>query len=258
MPLSTAQIEQYHQNGHLIVEGLLNDTEVKTLRQRIEDIAEGRVDFPAHCMEYEPGAQKEASRTTGRMAQLRKLNECYRHDPVFLEHAQRPAILDAVEQLIGPDIKIYGDQLFMKPPGGMEKTYHQDSPYFEIAPMALVTAWIALDDVTLENGCMWAVSGSHRNGPLAHSEPWQVGDRVDMRIPDTAFDRSKEQPITLKAGGCSFHHSLLLHSSGPNNTPYFRRGMATHYMTAQSRWTGAPEDKPDYPLVRGQQYADCV
>ena len=150
----------------------------------------------------------------------------------------------------------------MKPPGGIEKTYHQDSPYFKIEPMALVTAWVALDDVTLDNGCMWVVPGSQRNGALDHSEPWKVGDRLDMRIPDSAIDEAKsangEQPVTMRAGGCSFHHSLILHRSGPNRTPHFRRGMATHYMTARSRWTGAPAEKPDYPLLAGREYPGCV
>ena len=257
MPLNKDQIEQYHQKGNLVIKELLDEASVLTLCQRIEAIANSQVAFPAASMEYEPSMSKD-SLPNNNMTQLRKLNECFRSDPVFLAHAQVPAILDIVEQLIVPDIKLFGDQLFMKPPGGMEKTYHQDSPYFTISPMDLVTAWVALDDVTLENGCLWIIPGSHRHGPLDHSEPWQVGDRVDMRIPDTAFDRSKEQPILMKAGDCSFHHSLLLHSSGPNNTPYFRRGMATHYMTARSLWTGSADAKPTYPLLRGQEYAGHV
>ena len=93
---------------------------------------------------------------------------------------------------------------------------------------------------------------------LDHSEVWMVGGRQDQKIPDAAIDRNAEVPVLLKAGDCSFHHSLLLHRSGPNNTDQFRRGMASHYMSARSRWTGKPEDKPHYPLVRGQDYAGCA
>jgi ectoine hydroxylase-related dioxygenase (phytanoyl-CoA dioxygenase family) len=85
-----------------------------------------------------------------------------------------------------------------------------------------------------------------------------VGDRQDQKVPDTAIDRGREQPILLKAGDCSFHHSLLLHRSGANHTATRRRGLATHYMGAHSRSTGEPEEQPDYPLLRGQQQANSV
>ena len=102
------------------------------------------------------------------------------------------------------------------------------------------------------------VPGSHKGGALDHSEVWMVGDRQDMTVPETVFDRNAEESITMKMGDCSFHHSLLLHRSGPNNTPHRRRGLATHYMSAQSRWTGAPEDKPEYLLLRGREFPGCV
>ena len=75
---------------------------------------------------------------------LRKLNECALNASVFMDHARNSAILDVVEDLLGPDLKLYGDQMFLKPPDGMEKTYHQDSPYFKIDPMALVSSWVAM------------------------------------------------------------------------------------------------------------------
>ena len=253
MKLSEAQISQYHRDGFLIVKDLLNESELETLRQRAADIIEGRCDFPEEYIEYEPGADRDSH-----IDSVRKLNHCAEHDPVFLAHAHSPAILGIVESLLGPDIKLYGDQFFMKPSGGIEKTYHQDSPYFTIEPMALVSSWAAMDDVTLENGCLWVVPGSHLGGPLEHSEVWMVGDREDMRIPDTAFDRTREVPITMEAGSCSFHHSLLLHRSGANLSPHRRRGLATHYMSAQSRWTGPPQDKPQYPLLRGREFPECV
>lgn len=253
MPLSQAQIEQYRRDGHVTVPDLLDGEQLKALGQRIEAIAEGKADFPEAGLEYEPGARQERS-----MATLRKINWPSLHDDFFVEYAAIPALLEAVEALLGPDIKLFGDQVFMKPPGGIEKTYHQDSPYFNIEPMALVTAWVALDEATEDNGCLWVVPGSHRNGPLAHSEPWMVGERTDMRIPDSAFERDREIPVPLPRGGVSFHHSLLLHRSGPNRTDRPRRGMATHYMSSRSRWTGDPAAKPEYPLLRGRAYAGCV
>ena len=254
MKLDREQIARYERDGYLIVENVLSPPDLETLRARTEDIAAGRGAVPEEKLEFEPGT----ANGDRRLEKLRKINDGAKYDAVLMEHAHHSAILDIVTSLLGADIKLFGDQCFVKPPGGIEKTYHQDSPYFKIEPMALVTAWAALDDVTLENGCMYVVPGSQHNGPLEHSEPWMVGGRQDMKIPDSAFDRTQEQPITMKAGDCSFHHSLILHRSGPNATPHFRRGYATHFMSARSRWTGAPEDKPEYELLRGVEFEGCV
>ncbi len=254
MKLSQDQIDQFDRDGYLVVEDLISPDQVQALVQRIDDIAAGRTDFPEESVEYEPGATGKERNINS----LRKINSCSIYDPLFAEHARTPAFLDAMEGLLGPDLKQFGDQLFMKPPGGMEKTYHQDSAYFNIDPMNIITIWAALDDVTLDNGCLWVIPGSHKEGLVDHSETWMVGDRQDKRIPDDAIDTTREKSIVMSVGSCSFHHSLLLHRSGPNNTPDYRRGLATHYMSAQCRWTAAPEDKPNYPLLRGREYPERV
>ena len=254
LKLAAEQITKYLHDGYIVIDDMLSEHKLAALRQHVEDIAEGRVEFPEQSLEYEPSVNV----LRRHMRHLRKVNECAQNDPFFLAHARNPAILDMVEALIGPDIKLFGDQMFVKPPGGIAKPYHQDSPYFNIEPMALVTAWVAMDDVTVKNGCMWVVPGSHHVGPRDHSEPWLVGDRTDMRIPDSAINLSKEKPITMKAGGCSFHHSLVMHRSGANHSVQFRRGLATHYMSSQSHWTSSSAKKPKFPLLRGREYPGCV
>lgn len=249
--LSTEQTERFRDEGYLILDPCLEEGEVEALRERVRGIADGEVDFPEASVEYEPGA------TGRRMKHLRKINHPSRHDPFFVDHARHPRILEAMIDLLGEDLKLFGDQLFMKPPGGIEKTYHQDCPYFPVRPMEVITAWVALDEVTEENGCMYVVPGSHKLGAVDHSEPWMVGDRQDMKIPDAAIDRERERPVTLRAGGCSFHHGLIQHRSGPNRTQTFRRGLATHYMTARSRWVGEGE-QPSYHLLSGREYESCV
>ena len=176
---SKKRADIYQAQGYLDVEQLLQPNEVAELCERTHQIAEGQgADFPQQFLELEPGANGVRSAKT-----VRKINHCAENDAVFMKFATLDRILDIVEELIGPDIKLFGSQLFMKPPGGVEKPYHQDSPYFSIEPMSLVTCWIALDNVTVENGCLWVVPGSHCLGPLPHSERWLVGDREDKRIP---------------------------------------------------------------------------
>jgi phytanoyl-CoA hydroxylase len=251
---SETRTEIYDKQGYLDVQNLLKPDEVAELCHRTDEIAEGKgPDFPQNFLELEPGADGIRTART-----VRKINHCAENDSVFMKYAKDDRILEIVEELMGPDIKLFGSQLFMKPPGGVEKPYHQDSPYFPIEPMSLVTCWIALDDVTVENGCLWVVPGSHRLGPLPHTEKWLVGDREDKRVPESEFDRSTEVPITLSPGSCSFHHSLILHMSHPNHTKTSRRGLAYHYMTAQSRWTNPNKPQPKYLLLRGREYPCCV
>jgi phytanoyl-CoA hydroxylase len=251
--VSASRADTYQERGYLDVASLLRDEEVVELCERARQIAEGEgAEFPSEYIELEPSARLRSAQT------IRKISDCAEYDATMMKYARLARILDIVEELIGPDIKLFGSQLFMKPPGGVEKPYHQDSPYFSIEPMALTTCWIALDDTTIENGCLWVVPGSHRLGPLDHSEPWIIGNRTDMRVPETAFDRSREVPITLRRGSCSFHHSLLLHMSHPNKTHTSRRGLAFHYMTSKSRWTDSKTPQPPYSLLRGREYPGCV
>ena len=254
MKLDESQVRQFESQGFLVVENLLGESEVDGLTQRMQDLVDGTVPFPQDSLEWEPGTdpQNRGANT------LRKINSCAEHDSFFVEHASKPAILDVIESLLGSDIKLFGDQAFIKPPGGSEKTYHQDSAYFAIEPKAIITCWAALDDVTVENGCLWVIPGSHTGGIVDHSDIWMVGDRQDMKVPDEKLEREREVSITMKAGSCSFHHSVLLHRSGPNLTEQHRRGLATHYMSSRSQWVGDPAQKPHYPLLRGQEYADCA
>ena len=251
--LNPRQIAQYQSEGYTICRDVLTPAEIAALRTRTENIATGALPFPETCLEFDPHAPRERH-----IDNLRKINSPALHDTFFMQHAARENLLTAAEAVLGPDLKFFADQIFIKGPGGMEKTYHQDSAYFHIEPMAILTIWVALDDVTLENGCLWVVPGTHLEGLKDHDEAWMVGDRQDQKVPDRHIDRTREKPILLKAGDCSLHHSLLLHRSGPNQTKTRRRGLATHYMSARSHWTGAPADKPDYPLLRGREYPDCV
>lgn len=241
-------LAQYTNNGFVVVDELLSTRELETLRHRMTEIAAGRVpSFPMDHIEFEPSSSVP-----------RKINQCAQHDEIFMSHATNPRILDVVEALIGPDIKLFGSQCFMKPPGGVEKPYHQDSAYFTIEPREIVTCWTALDDATIANGCLWVVPGSHKGELLDHDQPWQVGDRVDMQVRADQIDFSREIPNELAAGCCSFHHSMLLHRSGPNKTDQPRRGLAVHYMSSRSRWTDSSVEMPNYVLLRGKEYEGCV
>ena len=233
--------EQFREQGYLVVEDLVSADEVQQVRQRTEDLITGAVPgFPAEDIELEPGAK------TVELATVRKLNRPAANDPVFLAHAGNPQVLGIVESIIGPDIKLYNSQCFMKPPGGVEKPYHQDSAYFAIEPMDLVTCWTALDDVTLEKGPMYVIPGSHRQGVLDHSQPWVVRDRRDKQVPDEAMDLNRETPCSCRRAVAPFTTACCC--IDPRPTVPTARGAAWPSTTCRPAPAGPTAADPSQPM----------
>jgi ectoine hydroxylase-related dioxygenase (phytanoyl-CoA dioxygenase family) len=163
-----------------------------------------------------------------------------------------PRILDAVEDLIGPDILVYHSTLFLKEAySAAFVRWHQDSTYFYLAPHLHVTAWVALSDASEAAGCMRALPGSHRWGSIAHDdkpEPMNMirrGQGISER-----FDAETGCAMPLRAGEMSLHHTDLVHASGANDTDDRRIGLAISYIPAHVRPTAAVQ--PHALCVRGQ------
>ena len=155
----------------------------------------------------------------------------------FFDFATDPDLLDLVSAVIGPDIILWASSVFCKPPGvGLEVPWHQDGQYWPIRPRATVTVWIALDDVTRENGCMRVIPGSHRMGEFSH----QISDREDLVLSnvldDPRIDLSKAVDVTLEAGQLSLHDANLVHGSQPNRSRHRRAGFALRYMPSSAHY----------------------
>lgn len=254
MKLSERQVEQFSADGVLVVEDLLGAEEVEALGKRAEWVASGRAEhIGENLLQVEPRVKAGEVEADDYANSLRKMSHLAFYDEVFQAHARNAKILDVIEGLLGADIKLYQDQLFMKPPKiGSRQAYHQDKPLgFNIEPADMVTCWVALDDATIENGCLWMLPGTHRFGVIDR-EKWRAYEEKAL-----AGDLPTELPIELKAGSCSFHHGLILHSSRSNLTGERRRGFATHYVSAHCRYTGPPE-KNDALLVRGASVPGCI
>lgn len=165
-----------------------------------------------------------------------KNSEGVRGSADFLELAREPAILDMVEQLIGPDIILWGCQIFCKPGGdGMEVPWHQDGHYWPIRPLATCTVWVALDASTAQNGCLRVIPGSHRQRILFDH---MREDRTDLvltqRVADGQFDPATAMDVELAPGEMSMHDVHLIHGSNPNRSTRRRAGVAIRYMPATS------------------------
>jgi hypothetical protein len=153
----------------------------------------------------------------------------------FLDFAHDPAILDMVEQLIGPDIVLWGAQIFCKRAGdGMEIPWHQDGRYWPIRPLATCTVWVALDWSVPENGCMRYVPRSHTGQVYRHRKDDRPDLALDLVLEDGEVERETARDVVLEPGQMSLHDVYLVHGSAPNRSPRRRAGFAVRYMPATS------------------------
>jgi ectoine hydroxylase-related dioxygenase (phytanoyl-CoA dioxygenase family) len=161
-------------------------------------------------------------------------------------------ILDAVEDVLGPNLLAWGTNFFIKDPG--EDAYiswHQDSTYWGLSHPDVTTAWIALSDVTVENGAMRMLPGSHLMDQLPHVDTFAAGNLLTRgQEVQVDVDESRVVDVPLKPGEMSLHHVRIVHGSGPNRSSGRRIGLAIRYVpTYVSQLSGAK----DYAtLVRGE------
>ena len=154
----------------------------------------------------------------------------------FLEVASHPQILDYVEQLIGPDIILWITRILCKPSvKGREVPWHQDGEYWPMRPLETCTVWIALDEVSTENGCMRFIPGSHQSEGLYRHH---MSDRKDLvlnlELDEDQYDESTAVNVELPLGGMSMHHVKLIHGSLANQSSQRRAALVMRYMPASS------------------------
>ena len=243
--LTEDQITQFKLNGFLVVEDVLSAAEVETLSNHTDLIAAGEAEnIPGTSIQLEAVFREGAKPVANQVLSVRKLYNLAVYDAVMWTHVCNPKIVNIIAALLGTsDIKMYGDQLFMKAPEGVgtAQRWHQDSASWrDIFPKDLVTAWTAIDHATMENGCLNFVPGTHRWGMMR-------GEQLTPFLGDLGSDAWPIVPVPLKPGSISFHHSLTLHQSGPNHSSTRRRGYAVHYMRATSRKDESVTDAPKMP-----------
>jgi len=232
----TPEMKQFYDtNGYLVAERVFTPHELEPLSRRIDAVAQNPALAPAGVLvgrEGDTRADKPGS--SAEAGPVRSIAFMARYDALFREAACQPKLLQVVRGLIGPRIKVFRDQMLLKPPGGQAKPVHQDQSYFRVQPEdELVTAWIALDEATLDNGCMVYVPASHRYGifPVG-TDPEQPVHHV----PDTGtLNLPAEVACPVPAGSVIFHHGCTLHRSAVNTTNSWRRAVIFHYATAHAR-----------------------
>ncbi len=229
--LSEEQVEHYRRDGYVAPVRLLDAAAAARCRRDFEAVEASM-----------GGALRGAVR-----------NKFYLRFPWAYRLATHKGLLDAVEDLIGPDIMIYHNMSWVKERG--DETYvswHQDNTYFGHDPCEVVTAWIALSPATLESGCVQVLPGTHLLGQLPLTAPdtseanlLSSGMRVDF---DT--DSVAPVPLVLQPGEMSLHHAFLIHGSPPNIAADRRLGITFIFHSPALGQLGA--GRTSALLVRGE------
>ena len=228
--LSEDAIEQYHREGYFFPVRILDDEGVATNRRRLEDF-ETRQGKPVE------GAQRSKSHLLFK----------------WVDDLMRDStLLDAVEDLIGPDIFCWNTIFWIKESGSQSYvSWHQDLRYWGLDTNDLVSVWLALSPAPLESGCMHVLPGSHKGDLLPHNDEYQQ-DNLLTRGQEIAVkvDETKTVAMPLEPGEISLHNVRLAHASGPNRSSDRRIGISLHYMPTHTKQTVGEWDTA--ALVRGE------
>jgi phytanoyl-CoA dioxygenase PhyH len=167
------------------------------------------------------------------------------------ELVSHPAILDVIEDVIGPDILVFTTSWFIKEPGTPHIAgWHQDATHFGLDPNDQhVTAWLALSDASLDSGCMQFMPGSHRRGQITHTYGMGASVNDAEQWIDKPGDVAGAADCCLAPGQFSLHNTLTVHQSGPNRSRDRRIGIGISYIPTSVRHLGS-QRHPAH-LVRG-------
>jgi phytanoyl-CoA hydroxylase len=228
--LTSQQIAFYRDNGFVVLHDFLTRDELEIWRQAVDEAVSAR------------GDRKLAD------GSIRAGTDYY--DNVFIQRinlwqdhsGMRTLMLDPrlgklAADLAGVDgIRIWHDQALIKQPWGNPTAWHLDNPYWSFYSRDAISIWVALDDSTLENGCLYFMPGTHKSATF---ENVGIGENMaDLFKVYPQWAHNQTVAVPMKAGSCSFHNALVAHAAGANLTPGFRRAMTCAYMPDGSTFNG--------------------
>lgn len=233
-----AEVRFFEKNGYWLGGKVVSDAQLERLHAAMDDVYAGR---------FETGKPPWAGgwRDSGDPTQIRKTDNAHWANNTLRNLALNETIGAMAARLMQTtEVRLWHDQLLYKPGQGAAAAsrsgnvgWHQDHGYWRCTVPDLITAWVAFDDVTLENGCMQVVPGSHKWGLLEQSDFFNTDlEGVKRGLEAHVGHPIEVRPCTLKAGEVSFHHCLTVHGSGPNFTERPRRSLVLHVMPAHASY----------------------
>lgn len=160
----------------------------------------------------------------------KEIREWHETSQYLLDICLAPAILDYVEQILGPNFYLWASNFFIKEPRTSSTVeWHQDSYYWPLKPVESLTVWLAFDDVDRENGAMRVIPGSHRVGRIEHERESETASVLSLKAKLGDFKDSDARDVCLTCGEASIHDDKLLHSSPANPSARRRAGFTIRF-----------------------------
>ena len=252
--LDESQIQKFHRDGFLLGPRILDDQQVDTLRAELERVIrdQGNPAVP----------QPVCLGNMGGETPVWQIVNIWEASEPYQALVYNPVIAEDVAQLLGArEVRLWHDQIQYKPAGkGGVNFWHQDSLYWPIVTPknTQVTAWVALDDVDEENGCMWMVPGTQRWGD--HIEFLHSLKPTGFRsLPKEYQGRDVEvRSCPVRKGHVHFHHALTWHGSDANLSARPRRAVALHFMDEQTTYIPTGKRHPMDAFVAGLEAGDTL
>jgi len=203
--LTKEQIEQYHDEGFISPVRVISEAQALSIKNQLEQV---EAEFPDEI--------NAESRNNLHLSFA------------FLDAlAHNKIIVDAVEDLIGPDIALWASVMFIKEPSSKQYvSWHQDATYMGLDSIDFPTPWIALSPSNIETGCMTMIAGSHHSEIQNHEDTFAENNILTRGQVISNIDRSKAVDLILEPGEMSIHHGAIIHGSQPNKSNQRRIGFS--------------------------------
>jgi len=232
-PITDDQVRFYELNGYIQLHNVLKMDEVEVLRKALARAVEDK-----NRLNLNLGPRTDDGYTKV-FLQMVNLWERY---PVIEEYIHDIRVAGIARKLTRAKfVRLWHDQALIKYPKDSKATaWHQDTVYWPMNETGGLSCWMALDDVTVDNGCMWFIPGSHKLGPLEAVDLGNATDDTILALLPEAYRSRKPIAMEMKAGSCTFHNGLTLHYAGSNSTESPRRAMVTIFIPAGTTYKKHP------------------
>ena len=243
--VTSDQIERYQKDGFLVIDNFLTSSELAEWRSAVEEAIEERdgLKIPGTNIKtgYDDGINKDTEYYGNVFDQLINLWQTNSRVRKLMMNPELGRVASLLSGAIG--IRIWHDQALIKRPWANPTALHLDVPYWSFSVRDAISIWVALDDATHNNGCLYFLPGTHQK-----TDYRDIGITKNMKAIFTLYPELasvEAVAVPMKAGSASFHNGLCIHGAGPNMTPRSRRAMTCAYMPEGATFNGQKNVLPD-------------
>jgi phytanoyl-CoA hydroxylase len=227
-------------NGFTILEGVFSKAEMDAVAESIEGF---RARHEAELL------AKGGAEGISRAGEITFTDHLAEKNPELLAFCRHPKLVEITNALLGTDVDLYWNQsVFKMPEGEKQFPWHQDDGYTPVEPSPYLTCWVALNDATVENGCIWVRPGSHKGGLAPH-------EQTDLGLACHSLDDPDQGiPAPISAGSIVVFWSLTMHKSTANRSQEIRKAYIVQYSAEGLKYAQSGQLVPDLlPIARGGQ-----